>query len=104
MCEPGKDGHADMEVWHAMTALMQPYDPIPGMEDEMFMPDKDANVAHAYEHLRTAHSMLFKQEHRSCACTAAAVVGDMCMECFLNSAIEGEDYMWHNNKLFVLHK
>ncbi|MGH0053268.1 MAG: hypothetical protein ACQ5SW_07770 [Sphaerochaetaceae bacterium] len=103
MCDVKQETPIIDEVWHAMTALMQPYDPIPGLEEELFIPDKDRNAAHAYEHLRAAHSKLWEQEHRSCACTAAAVVGDMCMECYLNSAIEGEDYVWHNNKLFIQH-
>lgn len=103
MCERNNNLPAIDNVWKAMTSLMLPYDPMPGMEEEDFMPDKDKNVAHAYEHLRAAHGTLWAEEHRSCACKAAAVVGDMCMECYLNSSIEGEDYMYHNNKLFVVH-
>ena len=63
MCEPGKDNNIEREIWHAMTALMQPYAPIEGKEGEMFMPDKDKHVAHAYEHLRKAHDMAWAQEH-----------------------------------------
>lgn len=63
MCKPGKDNDLHSELLHAKSALMQPYAPIEGKEGEMFMPDKDENVAHAYEHLAMAEKMVWDMMH-----------------------------------------
>ena len=89
MCEIDPTTKAMDDVWHGMTALMQPFEPIPGTDKELFMPDKDANVAHAYKHISAAHQKLWGAAHRSCSCGAAAEIGFFCQECFFNSAIEG---------------